>query len=118
MREEIRKELKAGILGVSVLAIGMLAYALYGRPAYAFYSMLRLTVVIAAASGAWALFRISKYFLPLSVCLVLVGGLHLFGRMRKSQWIIYNEGAAALLLAVVVILGIDLLRRKESPDEP
>jgi hypothetical protein len=90
--EPLGRDWKIGIIGVSVLTIAMLAYVLFGAPAYSFYSMLKWTVGIASVLGAWALYTESKRYLPISVCLALVGGVHVFARMRKSQWA-YSTGS-------------------------
>ena len=66
------RDWKIGICGVSVLAIGLLAYALFGRPPYVFFSLLKVTVAASAGLGAWALFILSKRYLPISLCLLLL----------------------------------------------
>jgi hypothetical protein len=105
-----------GIIGVAVLAEVLLAYALLGKPPYAFYSVLKCTVAAAAGLGAWALYARSKRYLPISVCLVLIGGVHLFGRMKRSEWIMFNWAGAAGLIVMVVVLMIDLRRNRSSLD--
>jgi hypothetical protein len=61
----------------------MLAYAVFGNPPYAFYGPLKLAVAIVAGLGAWALLATSKRYLPLALCLGLVGTVHLFAKMPK-----------------------------------
>ena len=108
------RDWKIGICGVAFVALAVLAYALFGRPPYAFFSLLKFTVATSAGLGAWALYLESKRYLPVSLCLVLIGGIHLFGKMQRSQWALFNWGAVAGLLLLVVILLVDLLRRRSD----
>ena len=41
----------------------------------------------------------SKRYLPISLCLLL-GEIHLFGRMKKSEWVIFNWSAVLALLVL------------------
>ena len=104
------KDWKIGICGVSLVAIALLFYALFGRPPYVFFSALKWTVAASAALGAWALYTESKRYLPVSAWLLLIGGIHLFGRMRRHQWVSVNWMALASLTVLVVILILDLRR--------
>ena len=108
---------KVGICGVALVALALLAYALFGRPPYAFFSLLKYTVALSAGLGAWALWLESKRCLPISVCLVLLGGIHLFGRMRRSEWTKFDWGAVIGLIVMVGILLVSL-RRKPSTIAP
>ncbi len=110
------RDWKIGICGVTFVALALLAYALFGRPPYAFFSLLKFTVAISAGLGAWALHAESKRYLPISLCLVLIGGIHLLGKMQRSQWVLFNWGAVVCLLVLVVILLIDLRRSKSGTD--
>ena len=80
------KDWKIGICGMSLVSITMLFYALVGRPPYAFFTALKWAVAASAVLGAWALYSESKRYLPLSLCLMVIGGIHLFGRMRRADW--------------------------------
>lgn len=106
------RDWKIGICGVCFVALGLLVYALFGRPPYAFFTLLKFTVAASAGLGAWALFALSKRYLPISLCLLLLGGIHLFGRMKRSEWVPFDWGAIASLVALVIILLADLLRRR------
>ena len=108
------RDWKIGICGVAFVAIGLLAYALFGRPPYALFSLLKYTVAVSAGLGAWALYKESKRYLPLSLCFLLVGGIHLFGRMRRSDCALFDWSAIASLLVLVAILLVNLLRRTPS----
>lgn len=108
------RDWKIGVCGVSLVALGLLVYALFGRPPYVFFSLLKVAVAVSAGLGAWALFTLSKRYLPISLCLLLLGGIHLFGRMRKSEWVMFNWSAVASLFVLVIILLIDLLRHRTS----
>ena len=103
-----------GICGIACLALAFLAYALFGRPPYAFFAMLKYTVAVSAALGAWALYMESKRYLPVALVLLLIGGIHLFGRMRRSQWVKFDWGAAISLVVLVMILLVSLRRRPST----
>ena len=107
------KDWKIGICGMSLVAIALLVYALFGRPPYAFFSALKWTVAASAALGAWALYTESKRYLPVSAWLLLIGGIHLFGRMRRHQWASFNWMAAGTLVVLVLILLLGLRRHTE-----
>ena len=102
------RDWKIGLCGVCALALALLAFALFGRPPYFIFSMLRWTVATATGLGAWALYRDSKRYLQASLWLALVGGIHLFGRMRRSQWVVFDWMAALTLFALLVILLVSL----------
>jgi hypothetical protein len=105
-----------GIVGVAVLAEILLGYALFGKPPYVFYSILKWTVAVATGLGAWALLARGRRYLPISVCLLLIGGVHLLGRMRRSQWVMFNWCAVAGLIVMAVILMIDLRPSRPALD--
>ena len=104
------RDWKIGICGVCVIALGSLAYALFGRPPYAFFSLLKLVVATATLAGAWALYSESKRYLPVSLYLFLLGGLHLFGKMRRSEWVKFDWGAVAGIGLLLLLLLFRLER--------
>jgi hypothetical protein len=108
------RDWRIGIVGVAVLAELLLAYALFGHPPHALYSALKLTVAAATGAGAWALYLHSRRFLPISFGLVLIGGIHLFGRMRRSEWVTFNWAGVVGVMVVVVILTINLRRTNQA----
>lgn len=57
------RDWKIGICGVGFLALSLLAYALFGRPPYRFFTLLRWTVAVSSGLGAWALLQ-SEQTLP------------------------------------------------------
>jgi len=63
------RDWKIGICGIAFVAIGLLAYAHFGDHQM-FFSLLKYTVAISSAFGAWALFVESKRWLPVSLCLL------------------------------------------------
>jgi len=99
-----------GIVGVAILAEFLLAYALFGNLPYALYSALKLTVAVATGAGAWALYEQSRRYLPISFGMVLIGGIHLFSRMRRSEWVTFNWAGVVAVTVVIVILTINLQR--------
>lgn len=112
--EIVTRDHRIGICGVALVALTFLAYALFGRPPYVFFSLLKFTVAVASSLGAWALYRESKRYLPISLCLALLAGVHLFGKMRRSEWVKFDWGAAAGLVLLVGILLISLRRRPST----
>ncbi|MEI6513271.1 MAG: hypothetical protein WCO51_08365, partial [bacterium] len=64
--EPMARDWLLGILGLAFLAVVMLLYAIYGRPPYAYFQLLRYVVAGTSGLGAWALFRISRIFIPIS----------------------------------------------------
>lgn len=94
------------------MALVFLAYALFGRPPYAFFSLLKWAVAISSGLGAWALFTENRRYLPISLCLLLLGGIHLFGRMRRSEWALFNWSAVGCLVVLLAILLVHLRRSK------
>ena len=93
-----------GICGGAVVTLCLIAFALFGRPPYASFAFLRYAVAIAQGAGAWALYVRSKRYLPVSLLLVVIGGIYLFGRFPRSQWVLFNWGAAACMLILVAVL--------------
>ena len=79
-----------GVVGLCTLGELLLLYALIGNPPYPIYSALKVTVVPATGTGAWALFEQSKRYLPISIGLLLIGGIHLFDKMRRRDWATFN----------------------------
>jgi hypothetical protein len=108
------RDWKIGICGMSCVAIALLLYALFGRPPYVFFSALKWTVAASAVLGAWTLYTQSRRYLPVSVCLLVVGGIHLFGRMRRSEWVTFNWTAVLALTVLIVILLVNLQRDKPT----
>jgi hypothetical protein len=108
------KDWKIGICGVCVVALGSLSYALFGRPPYAFFSLLKIVVAAATLLGSWALYSESKRYLPVSLYLFLLGGIHLFGKMRRAEWVKFDWGAVAGIGLLLLILLLTLGRTKST----
>jgi hypothetical protein len=104
------RDWRIGICGTCCLALAFLAYALFGRPPYAFFPLLKLVVAASAGLSAWGLYMENRRYIPISLCLLLVGGVHLFGRMRRSEWSYYNWSAVGCLLVVVLIFLVSVIR--------
>jgi hypothetical protein len=110
------RDWKIGMCGMSVVVIALIGYALFGKPPYSFFSLLKWAVAASSGLGAWTLYTESKRYLPVSLCLFLIGGVHLFGRMRRSEWVMFNWMAVVTLLLLVVILLLNLYYRKPNSD--
>lgn len=94
-----------GGAGVSAVAIAMLSWALFGKPPYAFFGVLKWAVAGASVYLSWVGYRASKAFAPAVLVLLSVGGIHLFGKMRREDWANFNWAAiAALGIGSVVVL--------------
>ena len=103
--KNINSDLEVGLIGVAAIAVGMLLYAIYGRPPYAFFSALRLTVTVACFVEAWALFSRSRRYLPVCLFAVIIGAIQLFGRMRRTEWWFFNW-CGVLVLGISGVLLI------------
>jgi hypothetical protein len=108
------RDWKIGVCGLALLSLAMLAYALFGRPPYAFFSLLKCTVAVSGGLGAWALWLESKRYVPISFCLVLVGGIHVFGRMRRTEWVKFDWCAGIGLMLAAGVLLFSLRRRPST----
>jgi hypothetical protein len=107
---KVTKEFYLCIVGLTGFAIALLCYALFGRPSYPFYSLLKWTVAAAAGSGAWLLYTQNKRYIPLAFSLAVIGAIHLFARMRRSEWMFFNCGALACFTGLLIILFVELWR--------
>jgi hypothetical protein len=101
------------LLGLNVAAIGMLGNALFGRPNYAFFSQLKLVVLIACIGSAVYLLRRDGWRCLILLPLVLTGSIHFYGKNSRMGWIPWNWTAIALLsAAIVMILGEEKSRHR------
>ncbi|MEI6513925.1 MAG: hypothetical protein WCO51_11730 [bacterium] len=112
--EPIARDWLLGILGLAFLSVVMLLYAIYGRPPYAYFQLLRYVVAGASGLGAWALFKISRIFIPLSCLLVGMGIVFVTTSMRRNQWLVFDWSAFAMFALLIVILLINLIRNFKS----
>lgn len=93
----------AGIGATCLIGAAMLAWVLFGNPPYGFYAPMKWVVAFAACAGAWAVWNVSKAFLPLCVLLVASGGVELLGKMRRHEWLPFNWASFVLLTAAAVV---------------
>jgi len=113
--EPVSRDWLIGVAGAGAAVAGMLAYSLYGKPAYAFYTPMKLAVAVVAGIGCWALMTISKRYLPLALCLGFVGVVFLVGKMHKREWLPYDWAALVLMLILSGIMTTHaLLRRRPT----
>jgi hypothetical protein len=108
------RDWRIGVCGLALVALAFLAYALFGRPPYVFFSLLKFTVAVSAALGAWALYKESKRYLPIAFWLVLLTGIQLFGRMRRAEWAKFDWGAVISLLILIIILLVSLQHERAA----
>ena len=58
------------------------------------------------------MYALNKRYLPVSISLLVIGGIHLIGRMRRYQWVAFNWTAVLALSLLTVILLVNLQRDK------
>lgn len=104
----------AGIAVTSLIAAAMLAWPLFGNPPYGFYAPMKWVVAFASGAGAWATWSLSKALLPLSVLLVASGGVELFGKMRRHDWVPFNWASLVLLGLAAVVCLVAAARFREN----
>src|SRR5579859_6589159 len=91
----------AGVAGVCAM---MLFWVLYGRPPYSFFAVLRVSVFVGAVYVAYSLWLASRKAAPLALMLLVVGWIHFSSKMRRLQWVPYDQAAAALFVLSALIL--------------
>ena len=101
----------AGIATTCLIAAAMLAWPLFGSPPYGFFAPMKWVVAFASGAGAWAAWSVSKALLPLSVLLVASGGVELFGKMRRTDWVPFNWASVILLSLCCVICIVSAARQ-------
>jgi len=106
------RDLRLGIIGLILVAVSMLSYALFGHPPYVFFTFLRWTVAAARAIAAWALLSQRKIYLPVSESLVIIGGIHWFDRMRRTDWRIFNWCGIVFLFVAASLIIVELCQHK------
>lgn len=89
-----------GAVGMSAVCAGMLAWAVWGSPPYAFFGIMKWAVAATCAYWALLLWQRSRALAPVSLLLLVAGGLHAFGEMRKEEWEPVNLATGVLLIAV------------------
>ena len=106
-------------IGFSCLLAGvMVACPLFGNPPYGFYYLMKWVVAFASCAGAWAAWEISRALLPLSVLLVASGGLELFGKMRRHQWVPFNWASLVLLTLAAAVCIVVAVRQSQRATKP
>ncbi len=98
----------------ALIASSMLAWPLFGNPPYGFYEPMKWVVAFASCAGAWAVWNISRAFLPLSVLLVASGGVELLGKMRREEWVPFNWASLILLVCAGIVCLVAAMRQGET----
>jgi hypothetical protein len=96
-------------IGISLLAIGMLALAMWGHPPYWFFFLLKTCVVLGALFAAHTLWKAAPGTAPVGLLLIGIAAVNALARMRRSQWFTFDL-LAAVLFAVVAVLALGLAR--------
>ena len=96
------KESRVVVAGICVLASLMLLYAIFEYPPYGYFIALKVVVALGSVMCAYALWKQSKYFAPLSLLLLAIGAVHTFGKMHRQEWEFFNWSAIALFATTTV----------------
>lgn len=94
-----------GAAATSALGAALVAVPLIFDPPYAFYLPMKVIVAFACAVSSWAIFTISRAFLPLIALLLASGAIELFGKMRRPDWVPFNLSTSVLLLFASICIG-------------
>lgn len=95
-----------GGVGVPAVAIAMLGWAMFGKPPYSFFGILKWAVTGASVYLSWVGYRASKAFAPAVLVLLSVAGIHVFGKMRREDWASSNWAAIAALGVAAVVVAL------------
>lgn len=94
-----------GAIGVAVVAMCMLLWAIFGSPPYAYFGVLKWVVGVACLFEASAAWNLNRVLAPIGLVLLTVGAIHVFGKMRREEWVFFNWAAVAgLAVAALLIL--------------
>lgn len=85
----------AGVL--AILGATALLWPLLGRPPSSYFTPMRYTVTAGCLLAAWVLWKKTPRFIPLSVLLVVMGGVQFFAKMRRDEWAPFNLAGVLLL---------------------
>lgn len=105
-----KKKLFPLAVSANLLAIGLILYALLGFPDLAFFSALKFAVIMASLLSACACFMVSPWLSLLSLSLIIVGYVHVFSELRRSEWAIWNWSAIGMLGLATIILLLALVK--------
>lgn len=97
-----------------LVVTGMLLWAIYGHPPYAFYSVMKWAVAGSLVFHCRELWRRSRELAPLCLVLATIAGIHIFGKMRREEWTLFNWSAIAALGLAALVLTFS----KEGVEEP
>ena len=104
------------VIGTAVTSIAMLLIAILGRPPYSFFFALKFVVAGSLCIGAFDLWKRHKYFVVLGIPFVIFSLIHIFAKMRRSQWEPIDWITVALFL--LEILAIVLWQYWWAPRRP
>jgi predicted membrane channel-forming protein YqfA (hemolysin III family) len=111
-----RSPARFGIAALNLIGVGMLLYALYGRPPYSFFSILKLVVVAGCVLSAFYVFLRSPVLIVLSVALGICGWVELTGKYRRADWALPNWITACVLVLALVVAVWPLREPVEKRD--
>lgn len=89
-----------GAAGMSAVCAVMLSWAVWGSPPYAFFGVMKWAVAATCAYWAVLLWLRSRALAPVCLMLLVGGGLHGFGEMRKEEWGPVNLVSGVTLLLI------------------
>jgi hypothetical protein len=106
----------SGVVGVAVVCALMLLWPLLGHPPYAYYSFMKLAVAGGSVYLAYTIWELNVRFAPLCLLLLVSGGIHLFAKMRKNEWVPFNWGAVILFACAATLIVLFLRRPNQEID--
>lgn len=86
----------------AAVSSGMLLYALYGSPSYAFFGPLKVVVAGSSLVAAITCLMVSPWLTPVSIGLLATGYVEMFGQMRRAEWEPWNQASVAFLAIAIV----------------
>lgn len=98
----------------AVLAVALLAYALFGKPAYGFYVPMKWAVGAACAINTYVLFKLSPWLLALGLPIAYSGWIEVSAKFRKTEWVPYNWATMILMGVSVFVCLVAALRVRDE----
>lgn len=103
-----------GLIGVVLVTIAMLFWALFGSPPYAYFRVMKWVVAGTCCYSTWVCWTLNRALAPLGVVLVTVAAIHIFGKMRRNEWGLFNWIGIVALVLVIIVACIVLNRRQSE----
>jgi len=105
---------RLGVAGIALVVALMVLWAIVGHPPYSYYSVMKLAVAVGSGFAAYSLWRITPLLAPFSFILLAIAMLHVFGQMRRHEWLPFNWAAVMALTVTAILLAVSCLTKKIS----